>query len=715
MAGYKSRALEIAAMKADRYERLVQESRRLHRLGGPTEEEWAMLEIHRKEIKDRRKALEASRGLALDRDTDLVAQVRETEADFERARMTAIGHIRVAESGAASKELAAYEKGLLAQETTASDEAREDQQIELLAKQNARIMGSDIDEAEAEIAARINDLYARRVPHIDEASAQSEAYGIVERRDAASDAETLIEKLVLKNPEAPVWKSLTPSQYSWWIAANTDVGAEITGAEQIAAEKRDKEAIIERTRIKGVGAGPALKLDPEERLGLAKGTDYTPMANRAAYNKMRELNPEKLSTRGIDTFEAFVDSTDKDIVDERARMYASIPEIKYYGDVYSDEALAIQEFERQLRADEERLSPEPGWTEADSRQQALRWETERHGTKKEQRALKRDQDLYDISAEVFGGKSQGDISIWARQRIDNPWERSRFMALTRKWPLNDKEEQDLKGIIEGVQKEALTVKDREGNPILKNGEEIDILDYIDYQLNDSDIVWSPEHRAILERSRATFLRRSFDKPTDDSMKKVRLAYEKIQKEADRGGGADTTSVPIDLLEDEVDDLTGVPEAETPTPTGSSEPGRPPRPGQRQRKKELKEERKEERKINREISFQPQGAKLEADAGTQRAQELATEGALASAIGTSAWKASQKENIAPDSKEIIKSMSNEAGVKFSASQLTELAALAELDDIDEKSKDKILTQIVGNKPQDLKAGRMSLGTYRTITG
>ena len=129
----------------------------------------------------------------------------------------------------------------------------------------------------------------------------------------------------------------------------------------------------------------------------------------------------------------------------------------------------------------------------------------------------------------------------------------------------------------------------------------------------------------------------------------------------------------------------------------------------------KEERKEERKINKEISFQPQGAKLEADAGTQRAIELATEGALASAIGTSAWKASQKENIAPDSKEIIKSMSNEAGVKFSASQLTELAALAELDDIDEKSKDKILTQIVGNKPQDLKAGRMSLGTYRTITG
>jgi hypothetical protein len=560
--GYESRTIEIAQLRADRYQRLVQESRRLHRLGGPTEEEWAMLEMHRKEIKDRRAALEAGRGLTLDRDTDLVAQVRETEANFERARMTTLGHIRVAESGAASKELAAYDKNLLAQESTASDEAREEKQIKDLAKPSARILGSDTDEAKAQIAARINVLYAQRVPHIDEASAQSEARGIIERLDVTSDAVTLMEQLKAFNPAAPVWELIKPADYPTFIATKTNIGW-VTGQDRVAAEERDKKAIIERTRIPGIGGGPSLTLGAEERLGLTKGTDYTPMANRAAYNKMRELNPEKLSTRGINTFEAFVDSTDKDIVDERARMYTSIPEIKYYGDVYSDEALAIQEFERQLRADEERLSPEPGWTEADSRQQAMRWETERHGTKKEKKDLKRRQDLYDISAEVFGGKSQVDISLWARQTIDNPWKRIRFMALTRKWPLNDAGVRVLEGIIEGVQKEAMIVYDREGNPILdENGEEMSILDHIDYQLNDSDVPWSDEHRAILERTHAAYLKDSFDRPTDQSRTYIRRTYEKIQKEARLSEGRESTSPQDDLLEGEVDET---PEA-TPTPS-----------------------------------------------------------------------------------------------------------------------------------------------------
>ena len=209
------------------------------------------------------------------------------------------------------------------------------------------------------------------------------------------------------------------------------------------------------------------------------------------------------------------------------------------------------------------LTPDPGWTEELCQRQASKWRIDRYGTKKEKKDLKRRQDLYDISAEVFGGKSQVDISLWARQTIDNPWKRIRFMALTRKWPLNDAGVRVLEGIIEGVQKEAMIVYDREGNPILdENGEEIDILGYIDYQLNDSDIPWSDDLRHALEVTHRDFLKDSFDRPTDQSRTYIRRAYDRIQKEARLSEGRESTSPQDDLLEGEVDET---PEA-TPTPS-----------------------------------------------------------------------------------------------------------------------------------------------------
>jgi len=664
MPSYAEGAFAIAKARAERFERLVAEVRRELGSSPVTKEQWEFLSALRREVASRREALSKQQGKALDRDTELIAAIRKTEADHQRVLTQSRSDIRIAESRAAVSGLESYEKDL---RVTPSAEARERRSIDDLAITRPQLNDDDTEEAYKDFKVPLRSLIDQRQDTLDAASISGGAALLLEQKDLYEDVRLLVRGLMKKNPNAPIWTDIDSITVD-------NVFTELSGFQVPTAEEIERQRQIERkqiedeARIRGVGGGSPLKLTPEERLGLPKGADYTHLSEKAAFNKLQQRNPGLLEDLNISTFEEFRDSTDERINLAKDRMHPSIREILIYGDEYSDEALAILERERELEAYNLKFRGPGTLNEEEVRQEARRREIRSYGTVREKRKLSRLDDLADVSAEVFSNKNPGEVRVWAERApfVDNK-DRRRFLKLTRRYPLTREDRTELGEIIDNMQSSILqvVVEDEYGEVKEKS-----LLVYLDEQLASST-PWTPADIKKMEDLRDEISSTSLIDPSQINEAASQHIVDTIEKKAVKRNTPPTPPEPPEQG-------ARLEQAPTQAPTGGPT---------------------------------PPTIKLQA----KMARDRILDKAMAEGIGTLAYDESQKQNIAPSARETIEAMAKEFDVSLSKGQLSELTTMATLDKLDEKSKEDLLDKIFKGKPQDKRVGRLGIGVYRSLLG
>jgi len=664
MPSYAEGAFAIAKARAERFERLVAEVRRELGSSPVTKEQWEFLSALRREVASRREALSKQQGKALDRDTELIAAIRKTEADHQRVLTQSRSDIRIAESRAAVSGLESYEKDL---RVTPSAEARERRSIDDLAITRPQLNDDDTEEAYKDFKVPLRSLIDQRQDTLDAASISGGAALLLEQKDLYEDVRLLVRGLMKKNPNAPIWTDIDSITVD-------NVFTELSGFQVPTAEEIERQRQIERkqiedeARIRGVGGGSPLKLTPEERLGLPKGADYTHLSEKAAFNKLQQRNPGLLEDLNISTFEEFRDSTDERINLAKDRMHPSIREILIYGDEYSDEALAILERERELEAYNLKFRGPGTLNEEEVRQEARRREIRSYGTVREKRKLSRLDDLADVSAEVFSNKNPGEVRVWAERApfVDNK-DRRRFLKLTRRYPLTQEDRTELGEIIDNMQSSILqvVVEDEYGEVKEKS-----LLVYLDEQLASST-PWTPADIKKMEDLRDEISSTSLIDPSQINEAASQHIVDTIEKKAVKRNTPPTPPEPPEQG-------ARLEQAPTQAPTGGPT---------------------------------PPTIKLQA----KMARDRILDKAMAEGIGTLAYDESQKQNIAPSARETIEAMAKEFDVSLSKGQLSELTTMATLDKLDEKSKEDLLDKIFKGKPQDKRVGRLGIGVYRSLLG
>ena len=664
MPSYAEGAFAIAKARAERFERLVAEVRRELGSSPVTKEQWEFLSALRREVASRREALSKQQGKALDRDTELIAAIRKTEADHQRVLTQSRSDIRIAESRAAVSGLESYEKDL---RVTPSAEARERRSIDDLAITRPQLNDDDTEEAYKDFKVPLRSLIDQRQDTLDAASISGGAALLLEQKDLYEDVRLLVRGLMKKNPNAPIWTdidSITVDNVFTELS-----GFQVPTAEGIERQRQfERKQIEDEARIRGVGGGSPLKLTPEERLGLPKGADYTHLSEKAAFNKLQQRNPGLLEDLNISTFEEFRDSTDERINLAKDRMHPSIREILIYGDEYSDEALAILERERELEAYNLKFRGPGTLNEEEVRQEARRREIRSYGTVREKRKLSRLDDLADVSAEVFSNKNPGEVRVWAERApfVDNK-DRRRFLKLTRRYPLTQEDRTELGEIIDNMQSSILqvVVEDEYGEVKEKS-----LLVYLDEQLASST-PWTPADIKKMEDLRDEISSTSLIDPSQINEAASQHIVDTIEKKAVKRNTPPTPPEPPEQG-------ARLEQAPTQAPTGGPT---------------------------------PPTIKLQA----KMARDRILDKAMAEGIGTLAYDESQKQNIAPSARETIEAMAKEFDVSLSKGQLSELTTMATLDKLDEKSKEDLLDKIFKGKPQDKRVGRLGIGVYRSLLG
>ena len=677
MPSYAEGAFAIAKARAERFERLVAEVRRELGSSPVTKEQWEFLSALRREVASRREALSKQQGKALDRDTELIAAIRKTEADHQRVLTQSRSDIRIAESRAAVSGLESYEKDL---RVTPSAEARERRSIDDLAISRPQLHNEDFEEAYKDFKVPLRSLIDQRQDTLDAASTSGGAALLIEQKDLYEDVRLLVGGLHDANPNAPIWTDINSDTVDNIFTELS--GFQVPTAEGIERQRQfERKQIEDEARIRGVGGGSPLKLTPEERLGLPKGADYTHLSEKAAFNKLQQRNPGLLEDLNISTFEEFRDSTDERINLAKDRMHPSIREILIYGDEYSDEALAILERERELEAYNLKFRGPGTLNEEEVRQEARRREIRSYGTVREKRKLSRLDDLADVSAEVFSNKNPGEVRVWAERApfVDNK-DRRRFLKLTRRYPLTREDRTELGDIIDRMQSSILQVKVKVDD--YGEVEEKSLLVYLDEQLASST-PWTPADIKKMEDLRDEISSASLIDPSQINEAASQHIVDTIDRKAVKRN-AGLVRTPVSVQETmEAPAAPGAPApteapTEAPTPTGAPTPGH--------------------------VNLQ---AKM--------ARDRILDKAMAEGIGTLAYDESQKQNIAPSARETIEAMAKEFDVSLSKGQLSELTTMATLDKLDEKSKEDLLDKIFKGKPQDKRVGRLGIGVYRSLLG
>ena len=666
MPSYAEGAFAIAKARAERFERLVAEVRRELGSSPVTDEQWEFLSALRREVASRREALSRQQGKALDRDTELIAAIRKTEADHQRVLTQSRSDIRIAESRAAVSGLESYEKDL---RVTPSAEARERRSIDDLAISRPQLHNEDFEEAYKDFKVPLRSLIDQRQDTLDAASTSGGAALLIEQKDLYEDVRLLVGGLHDANPNAPIWTDINSDTVDNIFTELS--GFQVPTAEGIERQRQfERKQIEDEARIRGVGGGSPLKLTPEERLGLPKGADYTHLSEKAAFNKLQQRNPGLLEDLNISTFEEFRDSTDERINLAKDRMHPSIREILIYGDEYSDEALAILERERELEAYNLKFRGPGTLNEEEVRQEARRREIRSYGTVREKRKLSRLDDLADVSAEVFSNKNPGEVRVWAERApfVDNK-DRRRFLKLTRRYPLTQEDRTELGDIIDRMQSSILQVKVEDGSGEVK---EKSLLVYLDEQLA-SNTPWTPADIRKMEDLRDEISSASLIDPSQINEAASQHIVDTIEKKAVKRNTLSTFTPP-----ETPEQGARLEQAPTQAPTGGPT---------------------------------PPTIKLQA----KMARDRILDKAMAEGIGTLAYDESQKQNIAPSARETIEAMAKEFDVSLSKGQLSELTTMATLDKLDEKSKEDLLDKIFKGKPQDKRVGRLGIGVYRSLLG